>query len=107
MSSGRDRRWSPSLISVSTTSSRAKRDDQFDRVPPRHVGILHALQDVHRAAGLDQAAEQQMLAAILDQLVGDRIGPFAEYSDGRSQSALVLDLALHRRRETASTSALR
>ena len=36
---------------------------QLDRVLPRHVGVLHALQDAHRAAGLDQAAEQEMLAA--------------------------------------------
>ena len=76
MSSGRDRRWSPSLTSVSTTSSRAKPRHQFDRVPPRHVGVLHALQDAHRASGLDQPAEQEMLAPLLDQPAGDRIGAF-------------------------------
>src|SRR5262249_35185655 len=38
---------------------------QFDRVVPWHIGVLHALQDAHRAAGFDQAAEQQMLASLL------------------------------------------
>ena len=31
---------------------------QFDRVPPRHVRILHALQNMHRATGFYQSAEQ-------------------------------------------------
>ncbi len=47
---------------------------QLDRVPPGHVGILHALQDAHGTAGLDHAAEQEMLAAVLDQAAGDQIG---------------------------------
>jgi epoxyqueuosine reductase len=46
---------------------------QFDRVPPRHVGVLHALQDMHRATRLDQPAQQQMLAAFVNELPGDRI----------------------------------
>ena len=98
ISSGRDSRWSPSLIKVSTTSSRAKRDTSSTRVPPRHVRILHALQDVHRAAGLDQPAEQQMLAAVLDQPLGDRIGRFGIFRRPHP-GALVLDLALDSVRE--------
>ena len=47
---------------------------QREGVPPRHVGILRALQDAHRAADLDGAAEQQMVAALLDQRPRDRIG---------------------------------
>src|SRR5690348_5410902 len=39
---------------------------QLDRVPPGDVGILDALQDAHRTAGLDQPTEQQMAAAVLD-----------------------------------------
>jgi hypothetical protein len=42
----------------------------------RHVGVEHALQDVHRTAGLDQSAHQQVIAAILDQFPGDRIRRF-------------------------------
>ena len=74
MSCGRDRRWSPSWIIVSTTSSRRQPVRQREGVLPRHVGVLRALQDANRAADLDGAAEQQMLAAVLDQRAGDRIG---------------------------------
>ena len=44
---------------------------QLDRMVPRHVGILDALQDANRASGLDHAAEQQMRAPFLDQGAGD------------------------------------
>ncbi len=47
---------------------------ELDRVLPRHVRVLHALQDAHRTAGLDHAAEQEMLTALLDQAAGDEIG---------------------------------
>ena len=40
---------------------------------PRHIRVGHALQDAHRAAGLDHAAEEKMIAAFLDQLPGDEI----------------------------------
>jgi hypothetical protein len=46
---------------------------QRKRMLPRHVGILRALQDMHRAADLDGAAEQQMAAALFDQRARDRI----------------------------------
>src|SRR5262245_46231420 len=48
---------------------------EFDRVAPWHVGIGDALQDAHRTAGLDHAAEEQMLAPFLDQGAGDEVGP--------------------------------
>ena len=56
MSSGRDRRWSPSLISVSRRRRRPADARRAERVAPRHVGVLHALQDVDRAAGHDRRA---------------------------------------------------
>src|ERR1700694_2959340 len=39
---------------------------QCERMSPWHVRILRALQDANRAAHLDGAAEQQMVAALLD-----------------------------------------
>src|SRR5580698_5856029 len=47
---------------------------QRKRVPPRHIGILRALQDAYGTADLDGATEQQMVAALLDQRARDRIG---------------------------------
>ena len=47
---------------------------QREGVPPRHVGVLRALQDANRATHIDGAAEQQMVAAFLDQRARDRIG---------------------------------
>ena len=73
-SSGRDRRWSPSLISVSTTSSLEKCETRSSAWRQGTSGSCTPLQDVHRAAVVDQPAEHEMLAALLDQLLGDRIG---------------------------------
>ena len=39
---------------------------------PGYVRVLHALQDVNRASGLDRRIEQEMAAPILDQPEGDR-----------------------------------
>src|ERR1043166_9882591 len=50
---------------------------QFSRMLPWHVGILHALQDANRAAGLNHAAEQKMLPSLLNQPARDWIGPVA------------------------------
>jgi hypothetical protein len=68
---------------------------EFDGMPPRHIGVLHALQDMDRAACLDQAAEQQMFAAIFDEFAGDRIRLFA-VCRGPQPNALSLDLAFGR-----------
>src|SRR5262249_3347215 len=38
---------------------------QLDRVLPRHIGILHPLENAHRTAGLDHVVEQEMGAALL------------------------------------------
>src|SRR6516225_5111768 len=43
-----------------------KARDQRLGMLPRHIRILHALEDAHRAAGLDHPAQQQMIAAFLD-----------------------------------------
>ncbi len=51
--------------------------DQFQRVLPGHVGILHALDDVRGRVDGDGGAEQEMAAAVLDQRAGDRIGTVA------------------------------
>ena len=40
---------------------------------PWHIRILRALQNANRAPHVDGAAEQQMVAALLNQGVGDRI----------------------------------
>src|SRR3954471_7498194 len=47
---------------------------ELDSVIPRYVRVLHALQNAHWAAGLDHAAEQKMIASLLDQTARDRIG---------------------------------
>ena len=47
---------------------------QRKRMSPRNVRILRALQDPHRTSDLDRTTKQQMLAAFLDQAMGDRIG---------------------------------
>ena len=47
---------------------------QRKRMLPWHIGVLRTLQDMHRTADLDRAAEQEMLAALLDQVAGDRVG---------------------------------
>ena len=40
--------------------------NQFDCMPPWHIGICNPLQDAHRTSGFDQPAEQKMSAAIFD-----------------------------------------
>src|SRR6202035_2261259 len=47
---------------------------QRERMLPWHVWILRALQDANRASDADGTAEQQMVAALLDQAACDRIG---------------------------------
>ena len=54
MSCGRDSRWSPSWIMVSTTSSRRQPLRQREGMLPGHIRILPALQDAHRAADIDR-----------------------------------------------------
>ena len=46
---------------------------QRERMPPWHIRVLRALQDANRAAHVDRAAEQQMVATLFDQLPRDRI----------------------------------
>ena len=71
---------------------------EVDGVLPRHVRVLHALQDADRAAGLDHAVEQQVTAPLLDQAAGDRVRLLAVL--GRPlPGALRLDLPLDLRRE--------
>ncbi len=41
---------------------------------PRHVLVLHTLQDAHRTAGFNQTAKQKMIAPVLDELARDEIG---------------------------------
>src|SRR2546429_2365827 len=41
---------------------------QLDGVVPWHVRILDALENSHRAAGLDHTVEQEMAASLLDQV---------------------------------------
>ena len=45
--------------------------DQRQRMAPRHVRIAHALQDAHRAAGIEGLTFEQMRAALFDQMFGD------------------------------------
>ena len=66
---------------------------------PRHVGVHDALQDAHRATGLDQAAEQKMVAAFLDQRAGDEIGLIRRILRRPRPHALLLQLLLDGRRE--------
>ena len=51
-----------------------KTRNKFYGVPPRHIRIFDALQDMHRTARFYQTTEQQMPATILDQCARDRIG---------------------------------
>src|SRR6516225_9458569 len=41
---------------------------QLDGMLPGNVGILYALENAHRTAGLDHAAEQKMAPSILDEV---------------------------------------
>ena len=50
---------------------------ELDGVLPRHIRVLHPLEDANRAAGLGQAIEKQVMAALLDQPAGYRVGFFA------------------------------
>ncbi len=47
--------------------------DQCHGMLPWHIRVLHALQDMHRAARLDDRIKQQILATILDQRPCDGI----------------------------------
>ena len=49
---------------------------KFNGVPPGHVRIFDTLQNLNRAARLEQPAEQQEFAAVLDQRARDRIRLF-------------------------------
>ena len=44
----------------------SKARHQLDRMPPRHIGVLHALQDMHRTARFDEPTHQQMIAALFE-----------------------------------------
>ena len=46
--------------------------DDRQRMAPGHVRIAHALQNMDARMGADHAAEQQMLASLLDQAARDR-----------------------------------
>ena len=48
--------------------------DEPDGMGRRDIGVLPALQDGDRAAGLDDAAEEPVGGPVLDQGAGDAIG---------------------------------
>src|SRR5665213_730227 len=67
-------------------------------VPPRHVEVLHALQNMHGAASLDQAAKQKMPAAV--GIFGRALSDYQGTDRGRPHPrAVLLDLAPGCRRE--------
>ena len=52
----------------------AQQIDKIERMAPGHVGVAHALQDAHRQVEMQRATiAEQMVAALLDQMLGDRI----------------------------------
>jgi hypothetical protein len=67
---------------------------QINRVLPGNIGILHALQDPHRAAGLDHALAQQVAPSVLDQAARDEIG-LIRIGRWPLPGAGFLDLTLH------------
>ena len=87
------------MISVSSTSAPASKIDQRQRMSPRHVWIAHALQDAHRAAGIEGLTFEQMRATLVDQMLGDgiRVG----IGRGHVGDAGPLDLVLRCLRQLA------
>ena len=67
---------------------------QLDSVLPRHVWVLHPLQDADRAAGLDHGAKKKVVAAVLDQAAGNEVG-LAGVCGRAGVGALLHDRALH------------
>src|SRR3954470_8101200 len=67
---------------------------QCEGVLPRHVGILRALENSHRTAEIDGAAEHQVIAPLLDQVPRDRIGRAVAILGRPEPEAFGLDLLL-------------
>ena len=77
---------------------------QVERVLPGHVGVLQAVQDVHRPAGIERLDADQVVAAVLEEGARDRIGAIAVAR--RAQvDALLLDVLAAGARAGCSTSA--
>ena len=68
MSWSRDSRWSPSFDQrdPDILARQTLRDALAG--PPGHVGVAHAVEQTHRAGQRDASAQQQMPAAVLDQV---------------------------------------
>ena len=91
MSSGRDRRCSPSGTADTRVQSPDEVRDQIERVLPGHVGILQPVQDVHGPAGIERLGADQVPAAVLDEGARDGIGAVAVVG-GAQIDALLLDV---------------
>ena len=72
---------------------------------PRHVGVAHALDDVHRAAGLDRPVAEEVALAVLDQRARDDVG-LARIARGLRAKALLVQRALLRLAETVGHQVL-
>ena len=105
MSSGRESRWSPSLIRVSTTSSRENRDTSSTACLHGTSGSCTPCKMCTGQRVSISPAEQQMLPPIFDQTARNRIRLFT-VRRWPQPDAVVLNLAFGLRRKTASTSAL-
>ena len=68
--------------------------DQGHGMRPRHVGILHALKNMHRRMRIQRRAQQEIAATILDQRARDRIG-IGRIGAVAQPDALGLDLLAH------------
>ena len=104
MSSGRDSRCSPSGTAATRVQSPERMRHQVERVLPRHVRVLQAVQDVHGAAGIERRVADQVAPAVLDQRARDGIGPVL-VARGAQVDALLLDLPARGGRQVRSTSA--
>ena len=71
---GRDWRWSQSLMSVSSTSPQHSRSTRSSAWPQGTSGIAHALQDAHWQIEMKRLDADQMIAPLLDQMLGDWVG---------------------------------
>ena len=76
----------------------AQEIDKVERVTPGHVRIAHALQDAHRQIEMKRVDADEMVAPLLDQMLGDGIGIAIE-------RRLVVDaVAVERRTRTVTTA---
>ena len=92
MSSGRDRRCSPSGTAATRVQSPERCATRVERVLPRHVGVLQPVQDMHGAAGIERLVADEVAPAVLDQLGRDGIGSIP-VARGPQVDAPLLDLA--------------